>query len=325
MVPTRKTSEQDLNQFNITLRSQPWYQDYFKSRGLNPNKVKLSRRQQGELEQLMARNGMPVHSGMHIDNAGNVNQKNRLGKIAAVAAPVAASMLIPGVREAVLSHAGSLFGVGGGGGGGTATGTVAGAGMSVPELGVGAIPSVLGPGITEAAPWLMPSSMAAAAPSAASKVAQTVAPEVAKRGGHKLLVPILGASGALASTVGEQMGANKRHEQDLALAESELDPHRAEMMQANDISRLDTLQHRTPYALEGQTVTGGYNPSPEARDMYGQLKQRVAGNEMLPSSVPQASAVPPAPMPPAPNAPGLSYDDMLTDPRTMPRRPVRRA
>src|SRR5262245_40682227 len=104
-VPTRQTSEAELNQFNVSLRSQPWYQAYFAQRGLDPNKVKLSDRQQGELETLMAQNGVTVPSGMHIDPAGNLNQKNTLGRNLAIGAGVGAGAFFGG--PALLSAIGS--------------------------------------------------------------------------------------------------------------------------------------------------------------------------------------------------------------------------
>lgn len=77
-VPTRRTSEYDLNAFNAMLKQQPWYQQYMQSIGMWDRPARLSRGQQSQLEQLAARNGFRIPGGMHIDNAGNLNQKNRL-------------------------------------------------------------------------------------------------------------------------------------------------------------------------------------------------------------------------------------------------------
>src|SRR4030095_15952521 len=79
--PTRKTSERELDEFNKQLRSSPLYQTFMKSRGLRTDgRVKLSRKQQSDLETAMARAGFKVPGGMHIDQGGNLNQKNRLGR-----------------------------------------------------------------------------------------------------------------------------------------------------------------------------------------------------------------------------------------------------
>lgn len=85
-LPTRRTSELDLDQFNTSMRSTPWYQAARQRMGPGA----LSRSEQSELEQLMAANGMGVEGGMHVDSGGNVNQKNRLGRNVAIGAGIAA-------------------------------------------------------------------------------------------------------------------------------------------------------------------------------------------------------------------------------------------
>lgn len=84
--PTRQTSEQVLDQFNTAMRNAPWYQTARQRMGPGD----LSRSEQSELEALMRMQGMPVGDGMHIDAGGNVNQKNRLGRNAGIAAGIAA-------------------------------------------------------------------------------------------------------------------------------------------------------------------------------------------------------------------------------------------
>jgi len=89
-VPTRKTSETELDTFNQQLRSSPLYQNFMKQRGLRTDgHVKLSSKQQKELETAMARAGFTVPSGMHIDQGGNLNQKNRLLRNVGIAAAIA--------------------------------------------------------------------------------------------------------------------------------------------------------------------------------------------------------------------------------------------
>lgn len=160
---TQGTSEDALNQMNLAMRQQPWYQDYFRSRGLNPDHVKLDGRQRQELTQLAAQNGFTLGDRMKVDAAGNFNQMGGFAgmptaaKWAIGAAPVAGAMLIPGVREAVLTNLGSLFGAGGGGVGSAGTGagltaaggapTAASTGMSL-AMGSGAFPTVAELGAT---------------------------------------------------------------------------------------------------------------------------------------------------------------------------------
>lgn len=179
--PTRQTSEADLNQFNVQLRSQPWYQQFFQERGLDPNNVQLSRRQQGELEALMQANGLPLQSGMHIDQAGNLNQKNRLGRNVAIGAGIAT-----GGYFAAPALAGAL-GAGGGAGGGAAAG---GAGAAGGGAAAGAIPTIGGTALT--------TGMAGVAPSLAG--ASTLAGGAAATGGGAGAGGLLGKLGAFSKT-----------------------------------------------------------------------------------------------------------------------------
>lgn len=115
---TQQMSEAELNQINGHLKQQPWYQQFFAQRGLDLNRVKLSEAQRAELTNLAARNGYELGDRMKFDEAGNMNQKGgfagmpQWAKIAISAAPVAASMLVPGVREATIGQMGSIFGGG---------------------------------------------------------------------------------------------------------------------------------------------------------------------------------------------------------------------
>jgi hypothetical protein len=121
--PTRKTNEDVLNEWNVKLRSSPVYQDFLKSQGIDPLRpVGLSRSQQGALEHVLEANGMKIPGGMHIDNAGNLNQKNRLARNTAIAAGIAA-----GGYFAAPYIAGAL-GAGAGGAGGIAAGVPTGLG-----------------------------------------------------------------------------------------------------------------------------------------------------------------------------------------------------
>jgi hypothetical protein len=124
-VPNRGTSEMTLDQFNVAMRSSPLYQNFMTSRGLRTDgHVKLSDRQQADLERELARNGIPVPKGMHIDQGGNLNQKNRLLRNVGIGAAVTAAAL----TGFGLAGIGPLAGALGGGGatlGGTATGLAA--------------------------------------------------------------------------------------------------------------------------------------------------------------------------------------------------------
>ena len=77
-VPSDKATKDAINQFNLEMRGQQWYQDYFTQRGLDANKVKLSKQQREELEALAIANGAPkdAFDDMMIDPAGNLNTEH---------------------------------------------------------------------------------------------------------------------------------------------------------------------------------------------------------------------------------------------------------
>lgn len=123
------------NQLNITIRSQPWYQDFFKSKGLDPNQVQLSKDQQKELQALTVANGYLDPSDGHVDAAGNISDFHGWKGL-----PTAAKIaIIGGASVATLGAAGAFGGaapvasVAGGGGGSVAAGGAAagGAGATV--------------------------------------------------------------------------------------------------------------------------------------------------------------------------------------------------
>jgi hypothetical protein len=116
--PNRGTNERELDTFNQQLRSSPLYQQFMQSRGLRTDgRVRLSRKQQSDLERAMGRAGFPIPKGMHIDQGGNLNQKNRLVRNAAITAGLAAGTI------ATLGATGVIGGgvLGGFTGGGAAT------------------------------------------------------------------------------------------------------------------------------------------------------------------------------------------------------------
>jgi hypothetical protein len=142
-VPTRQTAEDVLDQWNRALRASPLYTAFLQRHRINPNRVKLSRSQQAALESELARAGMPVPSGMHIDQGGNLNQQNTLVKKAATTAAIGAAAAT-GLGAVGIGPLASL----GGATAGTAAGTTAAtsAGLSswlTPALAYGA-PAVTG-------------------------------------------------------------------------------------------------------------------------------------------------------------------------------------
>ena len=138
-VPNRGTSEQWLDDWNQQMRSSSIYQNFMRRYGLpTDGRVRLSREQQGALEAELRAAGMQIPSGMHIDQGGNLNQKNRLARNVAIGAGVVGG----GLAAAGAAGAGPLAGMFGGGSG-AAGSAAAGAGFE------GSIPGML-PGGTMA-------------------------------------------------------------------------------------------------------------------------------------------------------------------------------
>lgn len=152
---TRDSSKSAINQANLTLRSQPWYQQWFQRQGLNPNQVQLSGAQRQELEALSAQHGMPLHENrMEIDPAGNINtqhgfrsQPTWLKALEIGAAGVAGGYLAaPYLAGAGGAIGGGSGGVSAGAGAGVASGATAGTagGFGVGSALMGLTPTIVG-------------------------------------------------------------------------------------------------------------------------------------------------------------------------------------
>jgi hypothetical protein len=169
--PDRDTSEQELDQFNQWLRSQPWHQAMMRGRSSG-----LSRSEQSQLEQQIKANGIELPSGMHIDQGGNLNQKNRLGRNVGIAAAIGGGALT-GLGFAGLGPLGGLGGAAGSAGAGAGGGLAAveGGAFGLPAAAASALPgfvpaSQIGAGLAGAA-----GGGAAAAGGAAGSAAPTAA------------------------------------------------------------------------------------------------------------------------------------------------------
>ncbi len=137
-VPTRQTSETALDQFNQQLRQSPAYQSFMVQHGLpTDGRVTLSRDQQSGLERALAAAGIQIPGGMHIDQGGNLNQKNTLGRNIGIGAAIGGAALT-GVG---LAGMGPLAGLGGAGAAGAAAPIAGGAPWAVTPLAAGATAS----------------------------------------------------------------------------------------------------------------------------------------------------------------------------------------
>ena len=122
-VPNRGTSEQWLDDWNQQMRASSIYQNFMRQRGLpTDGRVRLSREQQGELEAALRAAGMQIPSGMHIDQGGNLNQKNRLARNVAIGAGVVGGGLAAAGAAGAGPFAGMFGGSGAAGAGSAATG-----------------------------------------------------------------------------------------------------------------------------------------------------------------------------------------------------------
>jgi hypothetical protein len=142
MQATQQTSEAALNQMNLQMRQQPWYQQWFAQQGLDPNHVRLNDRQREQLAALAGQNGFELAARMKIDEAGNLNQKGGWAGMspamkAAIIAAAAVGTAGIATTGALGSTAQGLVGAGGGGGGGGVGAYGTGSGLNAASAGAG--------------------------------------------------------------------------------------------------------------------------------------------------------------------------------------------
>ncbi len=128
VTPTRKTAQAEVDRWNAQMRASKPYQDFMRSIGNDGSgRVTLSREQQAAFEKHLAQNGIQIPSGMHIDQGGNLNQKNSLVKNVAKGAAIGGAVLTGAGAFGVGPMAG-VFGGGAttAGGVGTVSGVVPG-------------------------------------------------------------------------------------------------------------------------------------------------------------------------------------------------------
>lgn len=111
-VPTRKTAQSSVDEWNAQMRQSPVYLNFMQQNGLSTDgRVKLSKKQQEGLERALSAAGMAVPGGMHIDQGGNLNQKNTLGRNVAIGA-AATGAALTGFGMAGMGPMAGLFGGG---------------------------------------------------------------------------------------------------------------------------------------------------------------------------------------------------------------------
>lgn len=256
-VPTRQTSEVDLDKWNQALRASPGYQTFMHSIGNDGSgRVKLSRGQQDQLEKVLAKAGVPVPSGMHIDQGGNLNQKNRLVRNTAIAVGMTGAALATAGAAGFGPLAGAMGG-GAGAGGAAGAATTMGAG-GVPSLGVtagiagSALPGTMVPIGASAAGGLT----AAGGAAAAAKTA----------GGSSVLNRIMGASSKLAPILGgmaENNAAQRNTEGNQQLVRDRLNLDSASAQDRSILERagIDMDRRKFEVAAPGQRLQTGVQGS----------------------------------------------------------------
>lgn len=164
-------ADSTINTLNGKMRMEPWYQEWFQQRGLDPNRVKLDDRQQKDLEQTMAANGYQLPEGIHVDPAGNWNTKHGWAGLPAVTKAAIVTLAAVGTAGAA-----GAFG-GGAGGAETATTSAAASGGGSSAATLPTLASTTYGGSAVAAPTL----------TGASTVGGTVGSTAATTGGRSIL------------------------------------------------------------------------------------------------------------------------------------------
>ena len=136
-----KGSEQDIDTANRWMRSQPWYQEFLKANGQDPNRVRLSENQRRQLGALMAQNGLPVPEKDEVDPAGNINPKGHKLRNFLTAAAIGGAALtgfgLAGMGPLAGIGGGAAGGAGAAGGVGAASGGAGAASLATPALTAG--------------------------------------------------------------------------------------------------------------------------------------------------------------------------------------------
>jgi hypothetical protein len=200
------TGEKELNDFNISMRSQPWFVEWHRARGLNPGgngNRKLSGREQNELEQMVIQHMFDGRKpeGMTIDSGGSLNQKGGWAGM-----PTWAKIAVIGAATVATAGAAGAFS-----GGAAAGSAAAGGGSAIPTIGS----TALGTGMATAAPSIAGSTAAigggaaAAAPSLMGRIAGFAKNPLVQAGSRMLA----GAADASAQNRGATIDAQLAHDQ----------------------------------------------------------------------------------------------------------------
>ncbi len=242
-------ADSTLNTLNLKMRQTDWYQGWFKSRGLNPNQVRLNDKQQAELEQVMASHGFAIPEGIHVDPAGNWNTHHGWAGLPAVTKAAIVTL-------AAVGTAGSLGAFGSVGGAPTATSGSAALG-TVPEASFTSAAAAF-PGSTAVG--------ASTAPLTFGSVAAGGAPNIAANAGGPSFANILknpktwATAGRVLGKAGEASAQNRGAQAEVRYNVDALGLQRDQTRLLAEKSARDAQSDAMNKALWGNYVSG-YQPS----------------------------------------------------------------
>ena len=131
-------SPEQINQANIFMREQPWYQQLLQSWGQNPNSVNLSDNQQQQVLTAARNHGIGISDRFEIDPSGNIREQGHKLRDVLLAGGLAAGALTGGAALGLFGGAAEGAGAAGAAGAGAAEGAGA-AGAAGTAAGLGGV------------------------------------------------------------------------------------------------------------------------------------------------------------------------------------------
>lgn len=289
-VITMGMSDTSINAFNLKIRTSPWYQEWFKQKGLNPNQVKLSSQQREELKQVVEQHtGFQFPGDMKIDPAGNLNEKGgwaglpkavKIGIIAAAAVGGGAAL------GAFGGVGGSSSAAAGGGSSAAAGGSTAALG-AVPELGIGSLSSVLGTGsgLSGAGAGLGTAGAWTGAGGSAMMGGASMGPTIAGKASPSLMSriagyaknPLVQAGSRMLTGAGSAAAQNRGAEAALRMDHDAMGLQRDQLKLAAEKSGRDAQSDAMNKAVWGNYVANHKSAVPEDVSPYARIREVSEG------------------------------------------------
>lgn len=279
-------SDTSINAFNLKIRTSPWYQEWFKQKGLNPNQVKLSSQQREELKQVVEQHtGFQFPGDMKIDPAGNLNEKGgwaglpkavKIGIIAAAAVGGGAAL-------------GAFGGIGGGGGAAASGGSTAaatGGSAALPTIagthaiGTGmSLPIAGATGSTMAAPGILGAGGSAmmGGASMGPTIAGKASPSLMSRIAGYAKNPLVQAGSRMLTGAGSAAAQNRGAEAALRMDHDAMGLQRDQLKLAAEKSGRDAQSDAMNKAVWGNYVANHKSAVPEDVSPYARIREVSEG------------------------------------------------